>query len=238
MLKSFYTAAVGAMTTQKWIGVTANNISNVSTNGYKSDKATFGDLLHTSVRGNSEDLTVGHGSMLQKTDTVFSQGAFLKTERTYDFALTQEDSFFAIQNGDRVEYTKNGNFHISNMNETAAGEGVSYLVNAQGCPVLSADLQPVVVDATAGELPDIGVFRFENTDGLQKTSNCCFIATERSGEAQAAEDSEIMQGFLESSSVDLATEITEAIIAQRAFSMNVKMVQTSDEIMQTLNSLR
>lgn len=234
MISSFYTAATGAIQLQKGFDVTANNIANASTTGYKTVSSSFADLVYTNIHapeGADTQLKSGHGAKLQKTDTVYTAGTPRQTDRSLDFMLPDSNSFFAVETGDGVKYTRNGNFHLSVEN------GMNYLTDASNAYVLDANGQRIVYNAE-DKNSNIGVFSFNNQDGLVREGNTYFTANAVSGEAAAVANPEIKTGFLEDSAVNLADEMTSVIQLQRAFQFNSKIVQVSDEIMQTVNNLR
>ena len=116
MTTGFHTSAAGMIWTQKSMDVTANNIANLSTQGYKNDEASFADLLYTQIKPPQTDpaLTVGHGSRLDKTDTIFTASGLDQTGRPQDYALTDDRTFFAVRTTDgRTIYTRGGNFSLS-----------------------------------------------------------------------------------------------------------------------------
>jgi flagellar basal-body rod protein FlgG len=236
MLTSFYTASVGAISTQKGIAVTANNIANVSTDGYKADKPSFSDLLYTNVRGSHTDdsaLKVGHGAKLNKTDTVFTQGGLTHTGNDLDYALCDNNTFFAVKAEDgSTKYTRCGSFQKS-----LRSDGKFYLADSNGNLVLGASGQTIPVTDEEKE-QDMGIFTFKNLDGLIKSGDNYFSSTNSSGAAETAQNAKVKQRYVESSSANLSDEMSDAIISQRAFDFNAKMIQMSDEIMQTVNSLR
>lgn len=236
MTTGFHTAATGMIWMQKSLGVTANNIANTSTQGYKADKASFADLLYTEVRGQpnqSPDLKVGHGSKLGKTDTMFTTAPFDRTGQPQDYALPDARNFFAVRTEDgRTAYTRGGRFILSRH-----ADGRFYLADGVGEEVLDANGQPIVV--TDGEkAQNVGVFTFRNLDGLEKTGGNNYTATDRSGPASVAVGAQVQQGYLESSAVDMATEMSNMVIQQRAYDLDAKMVTMTDEVMQTVNGLR
>lgn len=234
MISSFYTAATGTIQLQKGVDVAANNIANVATNGYKPTEATFSDLLYTNMHaatGTNTDLKSGHGAKLSKTDTLFDEGDLTQTKRPLDYALTQANQFFAVQINGTVKYTRNGNFHISEQQDG------NYLVSSDGGYVLGANGQPIKVK-NEQDNPAIGVYSFSNCDGLNRDGNSYFTATGLSGAAAPLNGAEVKKGWLEGSSVNLSSEMTSVIELQRAFQFNSKIVQMSDEIMQTVNGLR
>lgn len=231
MINSFYTAASGAIWLQKGLDVTANNVANISTTGYKADKASFSDLVYTNVypNGVNDKLKIGNGVKITKADTTFTDGPINQTGRSLDFAL-QGNEFFAVQTPSGVKYTRDGSFNLSEEN------GKNYLTTISGDYVLDSKGQPVVV--TDEPNLDIGVFGFQNTDGLQKEGSNYFAATASAGAVSAVQDPYIQQGALEGSAVNLADTMTDIITSQRSFQFNTKIVQMSDEIMQTINGLR
>lgn len=230
MLTSFYTASTGAIELKKGMDVTANNIANVSTTGYQPIKSAFSDLVYTTIHQSGGPVS-GHGTKLQKTDTVFAGGSLQQTERKQDYALTGTDEFFAVRSGNGVRYTRNGNFHISLQ------AGGNYLVDSEGGYVLDASGRPVTVqneDATA----NVGVFSFQNCGGLLADGDSYYTATAASGAPRAVAQPEVKQGYLENSAVSVADEMVSVLQLQRGFQFNSKIVQISDEIMQTVNNMR
>lgn len=235
MNTGFYTAAAGMIWQQKGLDVTANNVSNLSTNGYKADKASFADLLYTNVKdetGNS-NLKVGHGTKLGKTDTLYEKGNLDNSGQPQDYALPDERNFFAVRTSDgKVVYTRDGRFGLSKQNN-----GRFYLVNSQGSLVLDPNYQPIAV-INAKQAQNVGVFTFRSLDGLQKNGDNTYIPTTLSGQAIAVRNAEVKQGYVEGSASDLATELSNMMVQERAYDMSARMVEMSDEVMQTVNSLR
>lgn len=233
MLNSFYTSATGAIELQKGFDVTANNVANVSTNGYKTIESSFSDLVYTNVHAPEDTenaVKTGHGTKLQNTNTVFTTGPITQTDGTYDYALTDSNTFFAVQSGDETLYTRNGNFQLS------VEDDGNYLVTSDGKYVLDSNGERIVVTGEDDDL-DIGVVTFNNCDGLVREEDTCYAASDVSGEAMLADNPGLIRGSLEGSNVDISTEMGSVIELQRAFQMNSKMIQISDELMQTLNSL-
>lgn len=235
MTTGFHTAATGMIWQQKALDVTANNIANLSTEGYKADKASFADLLYTNVKdelGNS-NLKVGHGAKLNKTDTIFDKGALEETGRSQDYALTDERDFFAFRASDgTVNYTRNGRFAVSRRND-----GRYYLATESGDLVLDGNYNPILV-TNQDAAQNVGVFTFRNLDGLLKSGDNGYVPTARSGQPTRVPNAEVKQKYLENSAADLATELTSMIIQQRSYDLNSRLVQMTDEVMQTVNSLR
>ncbi len=234
MTTGFHTAATGMIWAQKALGVTANNIANLSTEGYKADSTSFADLLYTQVKSPEENpgLKVGHGSKIDKTDTLFSSSGLDQTGQPQDYAMTDARTFFALRTPDgRTFYTRSGSFKLSQH-----ADGKFYLSDSAGNEVLGGDGNPIAV-ADAGQKQDLGVFTFRNLDGLQKVGGG-FEATEGSGQAVRVTGADVRQGYLESSSADMATEFSNMILQERAYQLDAKMAVMTDEVMQTVNNLR
>nr|WP_319488391.1 flagellar hook-basal body protein [uncultured Caproiciproducens sp.] len=234
MISSFYTSSTGAINLQSGFDVTANNIANVSTVGYKTSNASFSDLIYTNInaaQGADSTLKSGHGTKLQKTDTLFTEGGLRETGGALDYALVNSNNFFAVKKNGEVNYTRNGNFHLSVEN------GNNFLVASDGGYVLDAGGKAITIKSE-DDSPAIGVYSIKNEDGLVREGNTSFSINTLSGAATAVTDPEIKKGYLEDSGVDLADQMSSVIELQRAFQFNSKIVQLSDEIMQTVNSLR
>ncbi|MCI1965334.1 MAG: flagellar hook-basal body protein [Oscillospiraceae bacterium] len=234
MMTSFYTAAAGAIAQQQKLGVTSNNIANVSTQGYKPDQVSFSDLIYTGVHGpeTAESLKVGHGSRVDKTDTIFSQGSIEQTNRPLDYALTAENAFFAVRCTDgAVRYTRNGGFQLSEN-----VDGGFFLSDAHGGIVLDRSGNAISVE-NENDRQDVGVYSFQNCDGLVKTGDNYLEPTATSGPA-AVSNVQAKQGSIEASAVDLADQITAMINAQKAFAFNANILSMSDNTTQTVNGLR
>lgn len=242
MNSSFYTAAVGAYAHQSKLNVISNNMANINTTAFKSATPVFADLLYT----NQPDaqggvLQRGHGVKLDKTDITFSNyGAPQPTENNLDFAINGP-GFFAVQDldGEDTYYTRDGRFRITNIDDTL------YLTTYSGQIVLSPDGEAIEIDEEMaqqisdmdGEL-EIGVYRFPIENGLIPVGFSNYQPTEKNGDPESVEDPVLLRGYLEASNVDMAGQMTQIIEAQRAFSYALKMVQTSDEVEQEINSLR
>lgn len=252
---AFYTGVAGMQAFQEQLNVTSNNIANVNTYGYKTQRVTFRDLMYTKMNThkNYDDTgtqdgaeksydMVGHGVRVGSVDMMYQQSGFNATFLTLDFAIDGE-GLFAVDNGGTIEYTRNGAFDISVEGKKAylvAGDG-AYVLDGKGKRVeMSLDAQGMpITDDLADKL---GIYNFKNPYGLVPTNGGRFLVSNVSGEAVAAKEGEkgstVLQGMLETSGVDLGTEMVNVIQAQRSFQMNSKIVTTADEIDQMINSLR
>ena len=205
---------------------------------------------------------VGLGVRNSSITSVFSQGSLLASESDTAFAI-EGKGFFAVQGqGGQTYYTRNGNFGFA-----LGTNGGLVLANTDGLPVLdstgkaitlgtqyvaskitvTADGQLCYPDETNNPQPigiTIGVYQFSNPSGLEKQGDTLFAVTAASGNAMNEatnnnlDKSRVVQGYLEGSSVQVADEMVNMIVAQRAYELNSKAITTSDEMMQIANNLK
>lgn len=254
MIQSIYTARSGLIAQQQRMDVIANNIANLSTVGYKSVRADFKDALYQSMvrpvqPQDGLNLQRGHGALLGATVRDFVQGTPQQTGGPLDMMLNG-DGFFAVQDLDgETVYTRDGTFALS------MEEGGSFLVTGDGRYVLDKSGQPIDLKTTAasdlsvmadGSLWDtssglqvgqLGIYTFLNRQGLEAISGNRFKATDGSGEPIES-TAEARQGFIESSNVDLASEMVRMIRAQRAFSLASRALTTADQMDSEANQIR
>lgn len=232
----YHTASSAVIAYQLGLDVTANNIANVNTNGFKASRADFADLIYTERNNRNEETQYGHGVKVDKTNMLYEQGILKHTERKLDFAAL-DDGFFGVRTlGGDMMYTKDGAFYINVTDNTLRDSNGSYVLDYNG--------NDITVPYTDG-LPDyeairdaVGIFTFENPYGLDQQGRNYLEATESSGEAAAAPQIKKKQGYLEASSTNIANEMTQVIEYQRAFQLNTKMIQLHNELEEKINSLR
>ena len=235
MYTSFYTAARGAMEEQKKLDVVANNFANVNNYGYKSKAAVFSDLMYYNLnnyRGDDTPMKSGVGIVVEKTDIDFEPKSFVTSEGDYDYAIV-EKGFFMLRSPitGEITYTRNGHFSLSKRGTDF------YLVNDTGNFVLDQNRNPIrVID---GELSsEIGVYGFNILDGMQSIGNNEFSPVLKNGQPFLIQGAKLVDHALEMSGVNVADDFTRMIEAHRAYSYALKMLQTSDEIVNTVNTLR
>ncbi len=205
---------------------------------------------------------VGLGVRNSSISSIFSQGAFTASESNTDFAISG-DGFFAVQGeDDEIYYTRNGNFYLS----TNDSNGLT-LCTSEGYPVLSTSGREITFSRsyTTSRLSisddgefyytdddgnveslgiTIGLYQFNNPSGLDKIGGTYFTESVSSGEpinesrSSNIEKSTIVQGYLESSNVQVVDEMVNMIIAQRAYEMNSKAITTSDSMLEIANNLK
>jgi len=264
MIRSLWTAATGMKTQQFNIDTISNNLSNVNTVGYKSQRAEFKDLMYTELkRANANDdantpvnIQVGHGVKVSATNRNMTQGSAQPTENPLDVAI-DGDGFFEVQlpNGE-TRYTRDGSFKLSvngNTSNLVTSDGYYILDNNNNRITLNSGISDLEIDnfgnITAenanGETVDIGTLKlvdFINSKGLLNDGSNLYEETVASGDPRVLNnfnmDSTILQGYLESSNVAVIDEMVKMISAQRAYEVSSKSIQTSDEMMQQANNLK
>ncbi len=231
MINGFYAAKSGVKAFQTSLDVTANNMANVNTQGYKAQSASFTDLVYTSAQG--AEFTAGNGVRLSATSLQSEQGGLMQDgERS---VAIQGEGFFAIENaqGDTV-YTRSGGFALSIEGQE------SYLVSSDGGYVLDQNDQRITVDEGGmhAAIQQAALYSFSNPDALMALGNSQYAATEASGEPAYDNASQMVDSAYELSNVDMTQEMTRMMLAQRGVQFNLRMLQTADELEQVVNNLR
>lgn len=241
MISAFYNARSGAIAQDEAMRVLSNNLANISTASYKTEKMGFSDLLYSNLNlpeGQDDAMRAGNGVRSQQVAVNFQQGTPLNTGMPLDFALLGR-GYFAIadKESEEITYTRDGSFKLQ------IGDDGTYLTDAQGNYVLDEDSLPIMLEEedmtnpTAEKLR-LGVFDFTNQLGLMKLGNNQYRETAQSGVAELIDRDQVKQGYLEGSNVDTATELSRVIETQRAFQYNARLIQVADELDQTINNLR
>ena len=257
MNMSFYNAAVGAYQQQLRMNVQAQNIANVNTQGYRAERAAFGELMNRNVDGiDNSRLPKGTGARMIHAPIDFSSRGFTDTGRNFDFAING-DGFFALFDPDtqEISFTRDGSFTMTQFwippAEDAAPEvdengeeiepqptSVWRLSDNQGRCVLDPEGNFIVVDPDNQKAPlELGVFDYAIHYGMQHADSSRLLATDLNGQLYLG-TGEVKQGLIEMSNTDMTQEFIKVIESQRAYGMALKMVQTSDEIETTINGLR
>lgn len=257
MNMSFYNAAVGAYQQQLRMNVQAQNIANVNTQGYRAERAAFGELMNMNVTGIDDSrLPKGTGARMIHAPIDFTSRGFTDTGRNFDFAING-DGFFALFDPEtqEISFTRDGSFTMTQFwippAEDAVPEvdengeeiepqptGVWRLSDNQGRCVLDPQGNFIVIDPENQDAAlELGVFDYAIHYGMQHADSSRLLATDLNGQLYLG-TGEVKRGLLEMSNTDLTQEFIKVIESQRAFSYALKMVITSDEIESTFNGLR
>ncbi len=261
MIRSLWTAATGMQAQTSNIDVISNNLANVNTTGFKRSRADFQDLLYETLRppgtpsaGGSEvptGIQIGHGTRTVSTQKIFMQGNFQHTQNDLDMAIEGQGFFQITQANGDVGYTRAGNFKIDSEGRLVTPDGMlmepeisiptDALAVAIGTDGTISVLQPGQTEPS--DIGTIELARFINPAGLQSIGRNLFVQTAASGDATIGGPGEdgfgtLAQGYLEMSNVSIVDEMVNMITAQRAYEINSKAIQASDDMLQTANNLR
>ena len=242
----YLTAASGVIGFRDAMDITANNLANVNTNGFKASRPSFGDLIYTNRNTTNQQVQTGHGQRIDKTDLMFEQSQLRSTDRALDYALTAEGLFAVRSDDGNTYYTKDGAFFLTADGETADGKPNYKLCDSKGGYVLDANGADITVpfeengtDIDYSALKQmIGKFKFQNPYGLDQVGDNYLQANASSGGAIRDDDIPIKDGYLEASGTSVANEMSKVIEYQRAFQLNINMVKTHNELENIVNNLR
>lgn len=234
MNASFYNGARGMITEQDKLNVIGNNIANVNTVGYRAKSSVFMDLMYYNMHS-QDRVTTGTGVRMQHTNTDFSSnGVVEETGGGFNFAIVDQDGFFVLRDQvtNEVTYTRAGNFSLSLHND-----GYFYLLSDAQKYVLDSNGNPIryVNEELTGEP---AVVTFANTNGMLSVGSTEFSPVPKNGNPIPVPGARVLRNYLELSNTDMAQEMSDTVVASRAYTYALKMVQTSDEIEQTINGLR
>ncbi len=251
-MKALYTAATGMTAQQTRIDNIANNLANVNTTAYKKSRHTFQDLMYeelntqaaagAEVRASAE---LGSGVELSGIVKNHGQGSAIATGGQLDFSINGS-GYFKIETADGTPlYTRDGSFKTDDSGNlvTASGLFVAGGTNLPSGATVSVSEDGTVMNPNTEEVyGTIEVVDFTNAAGLASVGGNLYEATAMSGDevvVQLSSDgTSISQGELEGSNVDVAEELIEMIMAQRAYELTSKVVQAADETLQIAANLR
>jgi flagellar basal-body rod protein FlgG len=261
-MQALHTAATGMAAQELSVQVISNNIANLRTTGFKRQTASFQDLIYEHIRrvgAQASDqgtilpvgIDIGGGVKTVGTPRQMTQGTLSQTGNDLDLAITGEGFFKILMPDGTFQYTRDGTFQM---------DATGRIVNAQGNPVqptitipqnssgLTVNAQGQVSVTQVGSpntstiIGQIGLTRFINKGGLQPVGNNNFIDTPSSGPPQdglATADGfgTINEGSLEQANVDVVSEMSDLIAAQRAYEMNAKVITAADQMLQSTTAL-
>ena len=260
MIRSLWVAKTGLDAQQTQLDVIANNLANVSTNGYKRSRAVFEDLLYQTLRqpgaASSQQttipsgLTLGTGVRPISTERIFTQGSLQKTDNPLDIAVNGQ-GFFQIQMPDgTLAYTRDGSFQKDSTGQlvTSSGYPLSPAVTIPSNALTVSISRDGIVSitqtgsTTATQIGTIQLASFVNTGGLQSTGENLYVETGSSGtptpNTPGTNGTGVLnQGYTETSNVNVAEELVSMIQTQRAYELNSKAVTTSDQMLARLTQM-
>ena len=260
MIRSRWIAKTGMVGQQTKLDTISHNLATVGTNGFKRGGVMFEDLMYQTLRpagsASSEQtqlptgLQVGLGVRVAASARFFSQGNLQQTGNNLDVAVKGQ-GFFQIQLPDGTTgYTRDGSFQVDSNgtlvtnNGYAVQPGITVPANAQSLSIaadgtVNATVPGQVAPQTLGQLQ---LASFVNPAGLESRGQNLYGETSASGTPQSAAPNSsgmgaLQQGFVEGSNVNVVEELVSMIATQRAYELNSKAIQTSDQMLQRLGQL-
>jgi flagellar basal-body rod protein FlgG len=260
MIRSLWTAKTGLEAQQFNVDVISNNLANVSTNGFKRQRAVFEDLLYQVIRQPGAQtsqlnqvpsgLQLGTGVRPVATARIFTTGNLQNTGNSLDLAINGQGFFQILMPDGSTAYTRDGAFQLDNQGN---------VVTSSGYPIQpGVTIPPNTITITIGndgtvsalvagsqtptQVGTIQLANFVNPAGLQARGENLFMETASSGAPQVNQPGAngvgvLNQGFVETSNVSVTEELVNLISAQRAYEINSRSIQSSDQMLQRLTQL-
>jgi flagellar basal-body rod protein FlgG len=260
-MRALYTAATGMAAQELNVQVISNNIANMRTTGFKKQRAAFQDLIYDHVRrvgAQASDqgtivpvgVDIGGGVKTVGTPRMMGQGTISPTGNELDIAIRGE-GFFKIQVPDGTyAYTRDGSFQMDAQGRIVTSNGnpvqptITVPQSSSGLAINPQGQVSVLLpgSTTPTTLGQIGLTRFINKAGMLPVVDNLFTDTPASGQPQdgiANTDGfgDMQQASLEQANVEVVTEISDLIAAQRAYEMNAKVVSAADQMMQATSNM-
>lgn len=255
MNQSLWIAKTGLDAQQTKMSNIANNLANAGTTGYKRSRAVFADLLYQNVRQvgaqSSQDtqlpsgLMMGTGVRTVATEKLFTQGNLQQTDNNLDMAI-QGRGFFQVLMPDGSEaFTRDGTFQMDSQGQLVTSSGfqvqpsISIPENAQSVTIGSDGTVSVRLPGSSAisQIGNVQLADFVNAAGLQPIGDNLFLESSASGSPQSGNPGlnglgTVLQGYVESSNVNVVEELVNMIETQRAYEMNSRAISTTDQMLQ------
>ncbi len=259
MNPALWAAKTGLDAQQTRMAVVSNNLANVNTAGFKKSRAVFEDLLYQNVRqvgaATSQDtqapsgMSLGTGVRVVATEKTYTQGNLSQTGNSLDLAINGRGFFQILLPDGTLAYTRAGDFQLSSQGQlvTASGyvvqPGISIPQGAQSISIGADGVVSVLLagQSTPTQVGSLQLADFVNPTGLQARGENLLLETAASGTAQPGTPGQsglglLEQGAIESSNVNVVEEMVAMIETQRAYEMNTKAIQTTDQMLQYLSN--
>ncbi len=257
MINALHISETGLRSTQTWLDHLSNNIANMHTPGYKKTTVNFQDMVslpNPALNEHSEAPQVksfsGIGSKISAPIVDFSEGALKSTGKPLDIAIKGSGLLEVVLANGEFAYTRLGTLGVNEEGLLATSEGLALSDKIQ----IPADIKKVEIksDGTvmgtyseSNSKVELGRIQLASAissdafhpigDSLYQVNEGTEITLKQAGESGSGE---IVQGFIEMSNVDLVDEMTSLVLAQRAYQLNARLIQTADQILETINNLR
>ncbi len=252
MIDALYISATGLRSQQEQIDVISNNVANMQTPGFKRGRVNFAEIA-APFAGNGATAAAAHGggTRVLSTSTLFGAGDLRPTGNALDLAIDGE-GFFELETpaGDRV-YTRAGQFRVDREGYVVSVNGMRLAQGLQ-IPPDAADVRigldgeisaRLGTDTTRSIIGTVELAVLAAPDALVSAGDNVFAVTDASGEPTIGRPGEagfgrLHQGYVEMANVELVDEMTTLVMAQRAYQLNARVLQASDQLLETINNLR
>ena len=260
MIRSLWISKTGLDAQQTQMDVIANNLANVGTNGFKRSRAVFEDLLYQTLRQPGAQssqqtqlpsgLQLGTGVRPVTTERIFTQGNLQQTGNSKDVAIQGQGFFQVLRPDGSTAYTRDGSFQTDFQGQLVTSSGyfvqpaIAIPPNSQSITIgRDGTVSVTTPDSTVPvQVGTVQVATFINPAGLQSVGENLYIETASSGTPNitnpGADGAGVLnQGYVETSNVNVVEELVNMIQTQRAYEINSKSVQTSDQMLQRLTQI-
>jgi flagellar basal-body rod protein FlgG len=259
MIRSLWTAATGMAAQQLNMDVISHNLANANTTGFKRSRANFEDLMYqTTVAPGAQTIDngqiptgiqVGMGAKTVSVQKIFSQGNFTDTSNQLDLAI-EGKGFFKVLKGTDEAYTRAGSFKLDKDGFVVDAEGNRLqpeisVPNEATNVTIDPGGQVTAIDQSGAVIytSNLTLYDFPNPSGLLSQGRNLFSPTDASGDAREATPGQegigtILQGYVESSNINVVEEMVNMIVGQRAYEANSKIIKTSDEMLAMANNVK
>ena len=257
MIDSLYIGATGMAAQQTNVDTISNNLANVNTPTYKKSRVVFEDLMQQASRTGAVDAsgqplaTTGLGTALSTSGKIFTDGEIVKSANPLDVAIRGSGFLEVLMPDGSSGYTRSGTLQVNKDGMLTTSDGNLLKAAIQIPP----DAKNVTIDANGNvsvtlpnqtdpdPLGQLELVNFINPAGLNPVGSNLYAATDKSGDPVQGKPGDdgfgtIAQGFTEASNVNLTDELVNLIVAQRAYQVNAKVIQASDDMLNITNNLR
>jgi flagellar basal-body rod protein FlgG len=260
MIRSLWISKTGLDAQQTQMDVVSNNLANVSTAGFKRSRAVFEDLLYQTLRQPGAQtsqqsvlpsgLQIGTGVRPVATERIHTQGNLQQTSNSKDVAIQGEGFFQVAMPDGTTAYTRDGSFQVDNQGQLVTSSGfviqpaITIPANAQSISIGRDGTVSVQVSGSASttQVGALQLANFMNPAGLESRGENLYLETGASGSPSTNTPGTngagvIMQGYVETSNVNVVEEMVNMIQTQRAYEINSKAISTSDQMLARLTQL-
>lgn len=251
MIDAIYIAGSGIKCQQDYVNTISNNIANINTIGYKKNDVSFAEMTDSGVNADGVDDTRAVGGVrVSDISQQFSAGELKQTDNPLDLAIVGQGFFEVTLEDGRQAYTRVGRLQVDNQGQLETQSGYKLTANIS-IPAEATDLAISKSGEISVTLPgesepvvlgEIELADFNSASALSDIGGGLFVANKETGTAGYAKPGQdgmgiIQQGYVEASNVSMISEMVSLVLAQRAYQLNARVIQTSDQLMETTNNL-